>query len=161
MTAEQRHYCMSRIRSRDTHPEVMVRRHLWSHGYRYRLYRKELPGKPDIVLPGLKTTIFINGCFWHGHECHNRLPKTNVEFWTTKIKRNRERDIEVSTQLRQMGWNVITIWECQLTKTNRTETLKQLISTLEAFRTQPKAPSPYSFPEADTLLAAEAETDWG
>lgn len=152
---------MSSIRSRDTRPEVTVRRYLWQHGYRYRLYRKELPGQPDIVLSRLRTVIFINGCFWHGHECHRRFPKTNRDFWLRKIERNRERDRDVAARLRQMGWNVITIWECELAKARRDETLERLIATLRAFETEPKAPSPYSFPEADTELAAEAELEWG
>lgn len=161
MTPEQRHHCMSSIRSRDTRPEVTVRRYLWQHGYRYRLYKKELPGRPDIVLSRLRTVIFINGCFWHGHECHRRFPKTNRDFWLRKIERNRERDRDVAARLRQMGWNVITIWECELAKARRDETLERLITTLRAFETEPKAPSPYSFPEADTELAAEAELEWG
>lgn len=160
MTPQQRHHCMSSIRSRDTRPEIMVRRWLWKHGYRYRLYKKQLPGRPDIVLGKLHTVIFINGCFWHGHECHKRFPKTNTEFWLKKIERNRRRDADVSLRLRQMGWNVITIWECELAKEKRQETLARLTATLAAFETQPKAPSPYSYPEADTTLAAEAELEW-
>lgn len=160
MTPEQRHHCMSRVKSRDTRPEVIVRRYLWQHGYRYRLYKKELPGRPDIVLQRLKTAIFINGCFWHGHESHERLPKSNLDFWRRKIERNRERDAEVAMKLRQQGWNVITIWECELAKGRREETLERVAATLAAFESTPKAPSPYSYPEADTMLAAEAEIEW-
>ena len=96
MTPEQRHLCMSHIHSRDTKPELRVRHWLWSQGYRYRLNLKGVPGKPDIVMRRYRTAIFVNGCFWHGHEgCEKfKMPKTNVEFWEAKIRRNRERDCQ-------------------------------------------------------------------
>ncbi len=158
MTPEQRHRCMSAVRSRDTRPERLVRQFLWTRGFRYRLYRADLPGRPDIVFPGIKTVIFIHGCFWHGHDgsCF-RLPKTNSVFWLAKIERNRQRDQEVAQKLRQMGWNVITIWECELAKPQRHATLERLAATLEAFRSQPVAPSPYSFPPDDLPLTIAAE----
>ena len=110
MTAEQRHRCMSHIRSRDTRPETMVRHYLFSRGFRYR------KNVPDIVLGRYRTVIFVNGCFWHGHEgCrYFRLPKTNAGFWQQKIERNQARDARDRMELRRMGWHVIQVWECQL-----------------------------------------------
>lgn len=157
MTPEQRHRCMSRIRSRDTGPEMAVRRYLWSHGVRYRVCRRDLPGSPDIVIGRLRAVIFIHGCFWHGHECHGRSPRTNTDFWRAKIERNRERDFEVGVRLRQLGWHVITVWECELSRTRREATLRRLLATLQALEKVPKSPSPYSYPEADPLTAAEPE----
>ena len=92
MTGEQRRRCMSRIRGRDTKPELVVRRWLWRQGYRYRLYVKSLPGRPDIVMRKWRTVIFVNGCFWHGHKCQRHRPATNAQFWQDKITRNHERD---------------------------------------------------------------------
>lgn len=116
MTKEQRHRCMSHIRSKDTKPEVRVRQELFRRGFRYRLNVKRLPGTPDIVLSRFRTVIFINGCFWHGHKGCSlfTMPKSNVEFWETKIMRNRRRDFVVTTMLEALGWNVITLWECEL-----------------------------------------------
>ena len=106
MTAEQRHRCMSHIRSRDTRPETMVRHYLFSRGFRYRKNVRALPGTPDIVLGRYRTVIFVNGCFWHGHEgCrYFRLPKTNAGFWQQKIERNQARDARDRMELRRMGW---------------------------------------------------------
>lgn len=127
MTPEQRHRCMSRIRSRDTRPEVLVRRWLWHFGYRYRINVKKLPGCPDIVLRRYGTVIFVNGCFWHGHDCeHFRRPKSNVEFWMAKIERNRSRDNSNFALLRSQGWKVIVLWECQLTKRDFFKTMQAL-----------------------------------
>lgn len=119
LTPQQRHYCMSRIRGKATKPELLVRHWLWSHGYRYRLNVKSVPGKPDIVLRKYRTAIFVNGCFWHGHEsCSNYvIPKSNTEFWLTKIEHNKERDQKEYKVLEEAGWHVIVIWECQLKKT--------------------------------------------
>lgn len=128
MTPQQRHRCMSNIKSNDTKPEMVVRKWLWSEGLRYRLHVKSLPGTPDIVIRRLNTVIFINGCFWHGHiagECY-RTPKTNVEFWATKIQKNRERDARNYYALKSQGWNVLVVWECQLNKKKRQETLRAL-----------------------------------
>ena len=118
MTSQQRHYCMSRIRYKNTKPEKIVRQWLWSHGYRYRLNVKSVPGKPDIVLRKYRTAIFVNGCFWHGHEgCSLYIvPKSNTEFWTSKIERNKERDKKEYEVLHEAGWRVIVVWECQLKK---------------------------------------------
>lgn len=128
MTPQQRHRCMSNIKSIDTKPEMVVRKWLWSEGFRYRLHVKSLPGTPDIVIRRLNTVIFINGCFWHGHivgECY-RAPKSNVKFWATKIQKNRERDANNYNVLKSQGWNVLVVWECQLNKKKRQETLRAL-----------------------------------
>lgn len=133
MTPEQRHRCMAAIKSNDTKPEMLVRRYLHALGYRYGLHNKKLPGSPDIVLRRLRTVIFINGCFWHGHDnCkYYRLPKTNPDFWRTKIEANRARDARSTAALRTLGWHVIVIWGCQLkTEELRTKTLHELTATL-------------------------------
>ncbi len=132
LTPEQRHYCMSRIRSKNTKPEVIVRKYLFSHGFRYRINVKKLPGTPDIVLRKYHTVIFVNGCFWHGHEgCkYYVIPKSNTEFWKKKIERNRQRDLEERIRLRDMGWHVIQLWECQLKPKVRQQTLEGLLYTL-------------------------------
>ena len=116
MTPEQRHKCMARIRSKNTKPEIMVRKYLFARGFRYRKNVRRLPGTPDIVLRKYRTVIFVNGCFWHGHEgCrYSHLPKSNVEFWRNKIERNKKRDLRERVELRRMGWHVIQVWECQL-----------------------------------------------
>ena len=128
MTPEQRHRCMSRIRGRDTKPELVVRRWLWHQGFRYRLYVKALPGRPDIVMRKWRTVIFVNGCFWHGHQCCNnrRRPTTNAQFWQDKIDRNRERDARNQALLQAAGWHVIVVWECQLSPRRRHQTLREL-----------------------------------
>ena len=132
MTKEQRNRCMSRIKGRDTKPEMLVRRYLHSRGFRYRVNMRRLPGTPDIVLRKYKTVIFINGCFWHGHEgCRYYVPpKSNSQFWQQKIERNKQRDIEKRIQLRLLGWHTIIIWECQLKPKNRCTTLLALEQTL-------------------------------
>ena len=132
MTKEQRHRCMSHIKGKDTKPEMLVRRYLHSRGYRYRVNVRRLPGTPDIVLLKYRTVIFINGCFWHGHEdCkHFVLPKSNSQFWQKKIERNKQRDIEKRIQLRRLGWHTIIIWGCELKPKNRHTTLQALEQTL-------------------------------
>jgi DNA mismatch endonuclease, patch repair protein len=133
MTPRQRHDCMSHIRGKDTRPEMVVRRYLHSHGYRYSLHRKRLPGTPDIVLRKYHTVIFINGCFWHGHPgCGSyRIPKSNVGFWEEKIRRNKERDAAEVAALEALGWNVIVVWECGLKKAERERTLEGLDAALK------------------------------
>lgn len=128
LTPQQRHRVMSHIRSRDTRPERVVRRWLWTHGYHYRLNVKSVPGKPDIVMRPYRTAIFINGCFWHGHEgcSHFRMPQTNVPFWQAKITRNRQRDERNYALLRENGWQVIVVWECQLTPDKLEHTMQQV-----------------------------------
>ena len=116
LTASQRHRCMSRIRGKNTKPEIMVRKWLHARGFRFRLHNKKLPGSPDVVLPKYGVAIMVNGCFWHGHKgCrYATKPKTNVEFWETKIARNRHRDEVTNAHLEALGWHVITVWECEL-----------------------------------------------
>lgn len=132
LTIEQRHKNMAAVRSKDTKPEMVVRKYLWSRGFRYRVNNPRLPGHPDIVLRKYHTCIFVNGCFWHGHEgCkYFRMPKTNTEFWERKISRNRERDREEQKQLARMGWHCITVWECELKGERREKTLESLEYTL-------------------------------
>jgi DNA mismatch endonuclease (patch repair protein) len=130
LTNEQRHYNMSRIRSKNTKPELIVRKFLWSRGFRYRLQRKDLPGKPDIVLAGLRIVIFVNGCFWHMHRCKKFvLPSTNTEFWYDKLSQNKIRDKKNYRKLKKNGWNYIIIWECKLSN-NKEKILEKLYSTL-------------------------------
>lgn len=113
---EKRSAVMRRVKGRDTGPELAVRRLLWGAGYRYRLHRKDLPGKPDIVLPGRRTVVFVHGCFWHGHDCARgaRQPKANADYWIAKIAGNRERDAANLEALTALGWTPITVWECDL-----------------------------------------------
>ena len=104
---------MAKIRSKDTGPEMRIRRGLHRIGYRYKLHDKKLPGKPDIVLPRYRTVIQVRGCFWHGHDCINgHIPKTRKIYWEPKLKRNIERDIENDRKLEALGWKVIVVWEC-------------------------------------------------
>ena len=114
---ETRSYNMSRIKSKDSKPENLVRHFLFSKGLRYRKNVKKLPGCPDIVLKKYKTVIFVNGCFWHMHDCkYFVMPKSNETFWQEKIKRNKERDAENAAKLRESGWTVVVVWECELKK---------------------------------------------
>ena len=116
LSSTQRKYCMSRIRGKNTKPEILVRKGLHARGFRFRLHNKKLPGSPDIVLPKYGVVIMVNGCFWHGHKgCrYATKPKSNVEFWEAKIARNRHRDEVTEAHLHALGWHVITIWECEL-----------------------------------------------
>ena len=116
LTPSQRHKCMSSIHGKNTKPEILVRKGLHARGFRFRLHNKKLPGSPDIVLPKYGVAIMINGCFWHGHKgCRYATePKTNIEFWETKIARNRHRDEVTTAHLEALGWTVMTIWECEL-----------------------------------------------
>ena len=114
-TLSARSLNMSRIRSKDTKPEILVRKYLFSKGFRYRKYCSNLPGKPDIVLPKYKTVIFVHGCFWHKHNCNFfRLPKTNTEYWANKIENNVLRDKKNIIELKKLGWKVIIVWQCEL-----------------------------------------------
>lgn len=116
MTREQRSRCMSKIRSKDTKPEMIVRRMAWHLGYRYKLHRKNLPGTPDLAFPARKKAIFVHGCFWHRHQgCSNaQLPIANEAYWTTKLAKNVFRDEMAQAQLSKMGWKVLIIWECEV-----------------------------------------------
>jgi DNA mismatch endonuclease (patch repair protein) len=165
---------MAAIHAKDTKPEMIVRRGLWKRGFRYRLNHKRLPGHPDLVLRKYRTCIFVNGCFWHGHnvalpqvessklkvensECC-KIPKTNREFWVTKIRRNKERDKEEQKQLAAMGWHCITVWECELKPSKREETLASIAFTLNHIWLQdyskPKLYEPME-EESNMLKAAE------
>lgn len=171
LTPEQRHANMAAIRSRDTRPEMIVRKGLWARGFRYRLNHPRLPGHPDLVLRKYRTCIFVNGCFWHGHkvtespvhgsrfmvqgsECC-KIPKTNRAFWVNKIRRNKERDLKVQHELAAMGWHSITIWECELKPVRREETLKALAYTLNRIFLQDRTVKRYEIPEEEPLMAAE------
>ena len=123
---------MSHVRGKDTKPELLVRQFLFAQGFRYRLYRKDLPGKPDIVLPKYKTVIFINGCFWHGHTgCkYATIPEANHDFWLAKISGNVERDKSNYAKLFELGWKVIEIWQCELKPKFREQTLNNLLTEL-------------------------------
>ena len=132
LTPDQRHFCMSRIHGQATKPELLVRKWLWNHGYRYRLNVKSVPGKPDIVLRRYRTAIFVNGCFWHGHEgCPKYVvPKSNTEFWVAKVRRNKERDLRNYNDLLNAGWQVIVVWECQLKKSAFEQTMRRVEHSL-------------------------------
>ncbi|MGB3875142.1 MAG: very short patch repair endonuclease [Shinella zoogloeoides] len=120
LTPEQRSENMRRIKSRNTKPELLVRRALHARGLRFRLHDRSLPGKPDIVLPKWRAVILVHGCFWHGHGCHmGVLPRTNAEFWTEKISANRRRDTVQAAQLHALGWRVAVVWQCALAGRNR------------------------------------------
>ena len=122
---------MSRIRSTNSKPEEIVRKHLFSKGFRYRKNVKKLPGCPDIVLPKYKTVIFVNGCFWHKHDCPRFVwPSSNQDYWIPKIQRNIERDRLNVAELQKKGWHIITVWECELKKKNRELRLERLLSEI-------------------------------
>jgi len=123
---------MSKIRSKNTKPELLVRKILYSNGFRFRLHRKDLPGKPDITLSKYKTVVFVHGCFWHGHQgCrYFVIPKSRTEWWLSKINRNKELDEINAAKLQEIGWKVIQIYECQLKKQNFTKTAEALVDEL-------------------------------
>lgn len=163
LTKEQRHRCMSAIRGKNTKPEMVVRKFLFGRGFRYRLNHPRLPGHPDIVLRKYRTVIFVNGCFWHGHDnCkYYRLPKTNVDFWRKKVERNKKRDVEEQRQLATMGWHCITIWECQLKPKVRAQTLESLAFTLNHIFLEDRKIKTYTISEdEDTPMAAESEVEY-
>ena len=171
LTPQQRHANMAAIRSKDTKPEMIVRRGLWKRGFRYRLNHKRLPGHPDLVLRKYRTCIFVNGCFWHGHgielkietwKIENsiccKIPKTNREFWVAKIRRNMERDTEDLRKLAAMGWHCITVWECDLKPSKREATLNALALTLnKIWLDDHHAIRPYPTFEEELPMAAEGE----
>ena len=131
---ETRSYNMSRVKSKDTGPELLVRKFLHANGFRYRLHVKNLPGKPDIVLPKYKTAIFVHGCFWHGHkDCkYFTIPKTRSDWWREKINKNIENDEKAFHALQAAGWKVMEIWGCDLNKKKLENTLSNLLRDLEA-----------------------------
>lgn len=156
LTPEQRSRTMRRIRSRDTKPEMLVRRFLYAQGFRYRVNVRTLPGKPDIALRKYGVAIFVHGCFWHGHECqHGRMPQTNTDFWRRKIERNMSRDAEVRERLRALGWRTMVVWECQLKPKCRQQTLTEVADLLRKAFVERHRPKGYALPhEADGLLVA-------
>ena len=133
---EVRSYNMSRIKGKNTKPEMLVRKFLHKNGYRYRLHVKGLPGKPDIVLPKYKTIIFVHGCFWHGHEgCkYYVVPKTRTEWWLNKLNTNIQKDINSKELLEKLGWNVLTIWECELKGQSREKGFSFILTLLRDMR---------------------------
>ena len=188
MTAEQRNKCMSHIRSKDTKPELKVRRWLWHHGYRYRLNVKSVPGKPDIVMRPYRTAIFVNGCFWHGHNVQFstaliensklksekaanpgaaliensaccKIPQSNREFWVAKIKRNQERDQRNYQLLQENGWQVIVVWECQLTPHQIEHTMREVELLLNSNMLARYKHAPVPFTTGEEQLPAAAENN--
>ena len=170
-TSQQRHANMAAIHGKGTKPEMVVRRWLWRHRFRYRLNHPRLSGKPDIVMRKYRMCIFVNGCFWHGHrvamppvessefrvensECC-KIPKTNRNFWVAKIRKNQERDSKVQHELAAMGWHSITIWECELKPKVREKTLESLAYTLNRIFLQDHSIKRYEIPEEEPLMAAE------
>ena len=155
---KKRSVVMAKIRSKDTKPEWIVRRYLYSRGYRYRKNVKGLPGTPDIVLSKYGIVIFIHGCFWHGHEIDGHIPHSNIDFWKKKIERNKQRDERNKETLKRLGWKVMTVWECQLKSAIREQTLLEMEywinhSYLERFRQ--KQPKLYRVEKAKLAIAAE------
>lgn len=130
---ETRSYNMSQISGKDTKPEMIVRKFLHSNGFRYRLHVKDLPGKPDLVLPKYNSVIFVHGCFWHAHEgCkYFKIPKTRTEWWKKKLFGNKERDEKNIEELEKMGWDVVIVWECELKTLNYKKNLRLLTSKIK------------------------------
>ena len=177
LTPSQRHKVMAAIRSKDTKPEMLVRRYLWGKGFRYRLNHKRLPGHPDLVLLKYRTCIFVNGCFWHGHGARLvdgvltgdaevcgafHLPKTNRGYWQPKILRNQERDERELHQLARMGWHCIVVWECELRPAVRQRTLDGLALTLNHIFLQDRRGSYLRGQDEgdEPMRAAEEEVPW-
>lgn len=160
MTPEQRSRCMAAIKGKDTKPEIIVRKYLFSRGLRYRVNSHKLPGSPDLVFKKYKTVVFIDGCFWHGHEgCkYYRLPKSNVEFWKRKIAMNIARDYANNVDLKLAGWRVLRLWECEIkTKANRDARLERLYHEI----TLGGKPAKYEPVQADESIAAEPTEPYG
>lgn len=132
-TPQVRSYNMSRIRGRDTRPELLIRRGLHARGYRFRLHVKDLPGRPDVVFPKHRAVLFVHGCFWHGHNCHLfRMPATRTDFWASKIDANRSRDARASAALAEAGWRALTVWECSMRGIHRWPE-ERILDICEAF----------------------------
>lgn len=180
LSPEQRHKCMSHIRGKDTKPEMIVRKYLYHHGFRYRVNTRKMPGSPDIVMRRLHTIIMVNGCFWHGHNLQEaegdssnllvrkplllvdsvccKIPKSNTEFWVKKIRRNMERDREDREQLVSHGWNVITVWECELKPKVREKTLQSLLYTLSQIELKLAKPKRYEMGEESVRMVADGDS---
>lgn len=152
---------MAAIKGKDTTPEMIVRRYLFSRGLRYRVHVRKLPGNPDIVLPKYKSLIFVDGCFWHGHEgCrYFRMPRSNVEFWRQKINRNVARDIRNEKELKTLGWKVYRVWECEIRKAScREQYLKGLYDKI----VRPDSSSGYEIAESEEMsIAADPGAEYG
>ena len=180
LVSKERHANMAAIRSKDTKPEMSVRRGLWKRGFRYRLNHKRLPGHPDLVLKKYRTCIFVNGCFWHGHDVELpqsedglsiiensaccKIPKTNRAFWVKKIRRNKERDKEEQTKLAALGWHCITVGECELKPSKREKTLNAIAFTLNHIWLQDHQAVVVAYPQWDEEgmqmpMAAEEHDD--
>lgn len=131
VSSEKRSAMMSAIRAKNTKPEMLVRKALFASGYRFRLHRKDLPGNPDVVLPGRKVAVFVHGCFWHAHDhCHlAKMPSTRPDFWQQKLEGNRQRDGRKTTELLAQGWRVLVVWECFLRKKTAPENLSLALAT--------------------------------
>ena len=166
----RRHANMAAIHSKDTKPEIIVRRGLWRRGFRYRLNHRRLPGHPDLVLRKYRTCIFVNGCFWHGHLVDSstmessvccKIPTTNHDFWVAKIRRNKERDKEEQRKLAEMGWHCITVWECELKPKRREQTLDSIAFTLNHIWLQDHGAKTIPYPkveeESENYLKAAEE----
>lgn len=134
VTREKRSEIMQKVHSKDTKPEIIVRKYLFNHGLRFRVSDKRYPGHPDIVLPKYRTIIFVNGCFWHQHKGCKRatIPENNHDYWEKKLLRNVERDKENITMLEDMGWQVLTVWECELRKKCIDKTLDNLLTKIKS-----------------------------
>ena len=136
VSPKRRSEIMASVGQKNTKPEMVVRSYLHRKGLRYRLHVKDLPGNPDLVFPRFNTVLFVNGCFWHGHEDKNcklaRTPKSNIEFWTNKVLGNKERDNKNCARLEKLGWRVIVVWECELTTTERLEKIYTGLSGMKA-----------------------------
>ena len=133
-TKEQRHKCMSMIRGKDTLPELLVRKRLFSFGWRYRVCDRRFPGRPDIVIPKAKTIVDVRGCFWHRHGCKAAtMPKSNVKFWMEKWSKNVKRDIRNEESWREAGWNVVIVWGCALAGEKREKTLERICGKIETW----------------------------
>ncbi len=161
MTPGQRSRCMAAVKGRDTKPEMIVRKYLFSRGLRYRVNDRKLPGSPDIVLKKYKTVVFIDGCFWHGHEgCkYFHIPKSNELFWRHKIAMNFARDFANTADLKLAGWRVIRIWECEVkTKAKREETLKRLYAIITGTQTSEQYPQ---IENDEISVAAEPPAPYG
>lgn len=164
---KKRSAVMAKIRSLDTKPEWLVRRYLFSRGYRYRKNVKGLPGTPDIVLRKYGIVIFIHGCFWHGHEVDGHIPHSNSQYWREKIERNKQRDAKNKEALKRMGWRVMTVWECQLKPIVRQQTLLEIEyhinhTYLEQFKPRPILP--YNLGEYEiegSCMIAEDKVEYG
>lgn len=130
LSEQQRSVRMARIRGQDTAPELIVRRYLHREGFRYRLHPRDLPGRPDIVLPRFRTVVFVQGCFWHGHDCSiGHVPKSRSEFWRAKFEANRARDRRNNVLLAEMGWHIIELWECELTRKAERDRILSLVAS--------------------------------